>query len=98
MARSTHHRHYQVLLRLLRELREQAGVTQAAMGERLGNTQTFVSKLERGERRVDLVEFVEICEILNVDPVGSFALFVERRGAEKGTPVRKKASKTTGSG
>lgn len=82
MARSTHHPHYQVLLALLRELREDAGMTQGALGEQLGNTQTFVSKVERGERRIDLLEFVEICEALETDPLHAFAAFVERRLGE----------------
>lgn len=79
MSRSTHHHHYQVLLLLLRELREGAGVTQSALGERIGNTQTFVSKFERGERRIDVVEFVELCEALEVDPAEAFSQFVALR-------------------
>lgn len=79
MARSTHHRHYQALLRLLRDLREQAGVTQLDLGDRLGNTQTFISKIERGERRVDVVEFAEICDALGMDPATAFNQFLARR-------------------
>jgi len=94
MARSTHHRHYQALLYLLRELREQAGVTQVALGEQLGNTQTFVSKLERGERRVDVVEFVEICEALDTDPVVAFAQFVDRRQSDRNPSPRKSRGKS----
>ena len=76
MARSTHHTHYQALLHLLRDLRERAGITQADLGKRLGNTQTFVSKLERGERRV---EFIEICEALGADPKRAFSRYVAAR-------------------
>lgn len=79
MARSTHHTHYQALLHLLRDLRERAGITQADLGKRLGNTQTFVSKLERGERRVDIVEFIEICEALGADPKRAFSRYVAAR-------------------
>lgn len=85
MARSTHHRHYQAFLAQLRELREAAGITQTALGEALGNTQTFVSKFERGERRVDAVEFVEICEALGADPVDVLAQYVARRNAVAAT-------------
>ena len=79
MARSTHHDHYQVLLHLLRDLRLRAGVTQVDLGDRLGNTQTFVSKLERGERRIDLVEFVEICEAIGIDPKRAFSQYLKAR-------------------
>jgi len=79
MARSTHHPNYQTLLTLLRELRERAGFTQLALAENLGNTQTFISKVERGERRIDVVEFMEICEALGVDPVAAFREYLKRR-------------------
>ncbi len=79
MARSTHHPNYQTLLTLLRDLRERAGVTQLALAESLGNTQTFISKVERGERRIDVVEFIEICNALGMDPVVAFREFLKRR-------------------
>ncbi|WP_268952739.1 helix-turn-helix domain-containing protein [Ruegeria haliotis] len=41
----------------LRESRLQAGLTQAALAERLGTVQSFVAKTETGERRMDVVEF-----------------------------------------
>jgi len=79
MARSTHHPSYQTLLTLLRDLRERAGFTQLALAESLGNTQTFISKIERGERRIDVVEFVEICEALGVDPMVAFREHLQHR-------------------
>jgi transcriptional regulator with XRE-family HTH domain len=47
---------YHSFLAHLRGARKEAGVTQAVLAERLGETQTFVSKCERGERRLDIVE------------------------------------------
>ena len=79
MARSTHNPNYQALLTLLRDLRERSGVTQLALAESLGNTQTFISKVERGERRIDVVEFIEICNALGVDPVAAFREYLLRR-------------------
>lgn len=79
MAQSTHHRDYQALLEVLRLLRQEAGVTQVALADRLDNTQTFVSKVERGERRLDLVEFVEWCEALELQPQAAFLTFLDRR-------------------
>lgn len=83
MARSTYNRHYRSFLTLLRDLREQAGVTQVELGERLANTQTFVSKIERGERRLDVVELTEICEALGADPSTAFKRFLDSRGNER---------------
>jgi transcriptional regulator with XRE-family HTH domain len=58
---------YTVLRRLLRERREAAGVTQVALAERLNETQSYVSKVERGERRLDLVQLQVICRVLGTD-------------------------------
>ncbi len=46
----------------LRELRESAGLTQDELALKLDRPQSFVSKIESGERRVDIVELEEICE------------------------------------
>jgi len=83
MARSTHHLDYQTFLGLLRDLRVDAGLTQVMLAKKLSNTQTFVSKVERGERRLDLVEFVEICEALGVDPRAALDEYLTRRTARR---------------
>jgi len=51
--------------------REAAGLTQAQVAERLGKPQSFVSKYERGERRLDFTEFLELADLLGVD-IGKF--------------------------
>jgi len=57
------------LIDLLIAKREQAGMTQAKLADRLGEYQSFVARLESGQRRVDVVEFLEIAEALGFDPV-----------------------------
>lgn len=66
MQKSIHSPRYRAFVRLLRETRERAGLTQIELAERLGETQSFVSKCERGERRLDVVEVAEICDALGV--------------------------------
>tara|TARA_R110002096_G_scaffold332756_1_gene526774 strand:+ start:42 stop:278 length:237 start_codon:yes stop_codon:yes gene_type:complete len=51
----------------LRELRDNAGLTQVELAEILGRPQSFISKIESGERRVDIVELEEICEVCKSD-------------------------------
>ncbi|MBB5209648.1 helix-turn-helix domain-containing protein [Chiayiivirga flava] len=80
MPRSIHRDDYQTLLQLLRDLRVGQGMTQVDLGHALDNTQTFVSKIERGERRIDVLEFIDICEAMNVDPVSAFKQFMTQRG------------------
>lgn len=65
---------YKLFLELLRELRHENGVTQVALADRLGKPQSYVSKYELGERRLDLVEAIKICQALEVD----FVAFVQR--------------------
>ena len=47
---------YGVVLSLLKAARKKSGVTQVDLAERLGQTQSFVSKVERGDRRLDIVQ------------------------------------------
>lgn len=51
--------------------RKAAGLTQVEVAQRLDKPQSFVSKYEHGERRLDFTEFVEIADILSID-VGRF--------------------------
>jgi transcriptional regulator with XRE-family HTH domain len=50
------------------EARVAAGVTQIELAERLGRPQSFVSKVEGGDRRLDVIEFLQITKALNVEP------------------------------
>ena len=58
---------YEVLLRRLVSARKANGVTQLELARRLDKPQSFVSKYERRERRLDVFEFVVICRSLSVD-------------------------------
>jgi transcriptional regulator with XRE-family HTH domain len=51
---------------ILRNLRVEKGLRQVDVAERLGQPQSFVSKYENGERRLDFVEVAEVCKALDV--------------------------------
>jgi transcriptional regulator with XRE-family HTH domain len=68
------------LTSLLRAYRESAGLRQADVAEALGMPQSFVSKYESGERRLDLIELAQICEVLDVKLAAFVAAF--ERGAD----------------
>ncbi|WP_150777652.1 helix-turn-helix domain-containing protein [Pandoraea sputorum] len=53
---------YEKLRRTLKEVRLGAGLTQTQLAERLGRGQSYVSKVERGEQFLDVLEFLEWCE------------------------------------
>ena len=52
--------------RLLRELRDDAGLTQAELARRLRRPQSFVSRLEAGQRRLDVVELEAIAQVFGL--------------------------------
>lgn len=54
---------------LMIEARKSADLTQAELATRLSRPQSFVSKYERGERRLDVVEFLEVARELGMDAV-----------------------------
>jgi transcriptional regulator with XRE-family HTH domain len=76
--KSIHSRDYGLFLRLLREARSSAGISQVQLARAIGETQSTVSKIERGERRLDLIEARTICRALGC----SFPRFVARLDRE----------------
>ncbi|KPF62767.1 hypothetical protein IP69_20140 [Bosea sp. AAP35] len=65
---STRSELYQTLLVALIAARKDAGMTQVELAERIGQRQTFVSKYEKGERRLDVAEYIEIARAIGVEP------------------------------
>ena len=68
MTESIYSARYRRLCKLLVEARKAKGLSQAALAERLGWLQTTISKYERGERRLDLIEFLGVTQALEIDP------------------------------
>lgn len=66
MKKSLFSEDYKCFLKLLREAREQAGLTQEQIAVHLETTQSIISKCERGERRLDIVELKAWCQALGV--------------------------------
>jgi transcriptional regulator with XRE-family HTH domain len=54
------------LQNLLRQIRVEAGLRQVDLAERLGQSQSFVSKYESGERRLDILELRQICSVVGI--------------------------------
>lgn len=73
---------YKEMLGLLIAARKAAGVTQVELSERLGKPQSWVSNVERGHRRVDVIEFCGISRALGSNPLTLFGLLVERLPAK----------------
>jgi len=76
-------RERKILLDLLRRLRRQKGLTQDQMATAIGAKQAFVSKYETGERRLDFLDLVAICEVLDISMVKFAEQFENARKALK---------------
>jgi transcriptional regulator with XRE-family HTH domain len=72
MAKSQHAPGYRAVTALLRKMREDAGLTQRGLAEKVGRPQPWVHKSEIGERRVDISEFFDWCVGCQVDPEKAF--------------------------
>jgi len=68
MPKSAFSSEYRSTIDLLIELRKERGVSQEALAERLGKKQPFISLVERGERRLDIVEFYAFVRAIGADP------------------------------
>ena len=69
MEKTIYTREYRVVLRLLREARQASGLTQVDLAKKLAITQSLLSKMERGDRRIDVVELRALCTAIGLDLV-----------------------------
>ncbi|KGJ11375.1 XRE family transcriptional regulator [Paracoccus versutus] len=74
MARSLRTPGHRALMLVLIETRKEAGITQQELADRLNRPQSYVAKVETGERRLDVVEFIEWAEGIGASP----ALLMDR--------------------
>lgn len=84
MEKSVFTQEYDLLRKMLREARKRAGVTQVELADRLAETQSFVSKCERGERRLDLVELNVFCRAIGLSLTEFVSEFARRSARKKG--------------
>jgi len=67
VTKSVYTNQYHRFRALLIQARKAAGLTQVKLAEQLKRPQSFVSKVERGERRLDVIEFLEVARALRLD-------------------------------
>ena len=76
-------RERKTLLQILRELRRQRNLTQDELAKAMGVKQAFVSKYETGERRLDFLDLVGICDVLGISIINFAERFQTSRKALK---------------
>jgi transcriptional regulator with XRE-family HTH domain len=69
MSRTIHSVRHEALRALLVEERKAAGLTQAAIAKKLNRYQSFVATVESGQRRIDVVEFLDLARAIGFSPV-----------------------------
>ena len=67
MTKSVFTKEYKLMLELLIKARKEAGLSQRDLSAKLQRPSSFVGKYETGERRLDVVEMLQITKILNID-------------------------------
>lgn len=60
---------HQILVKALKEERIRANLTQVDLAELLDKDQSWISLVEGAQRRVDVIEFIEIAKAVGVDPI-----------------------------
>lgn len=68
---------HQEFLKFLIAARRAAGITQVELAARLDRPQSFISKVERGERRIDVIEFCQVADALGQDPAMLLRAFID---------------------
>ncbi|MFY9571927.1 MAG: helix-turn-helix transcriptional regulator [Blastocatellia bacterium] len=66
--KSVHSDQYAAFLVIITAARNGLGLSQRALAKLLHKPQSFVSKYERGERRLDVIEFLDLCKVLKLNP------------------------------
>ena len=89
MAGLTRSKEYRAMMVILRDARNAAGLSQGDVADRLRKPQSYVSKVEGGDRRIDVIEFIEFAYAIDVDPRALFRLVLKVVRAPRRTARRR---------
>lgn len=67
MTKAIYRREHVIFLQVLKRMRIESGMTQAQCSAALGRPQSFMSDVERGVRRLDMVQLRDLCQVLGSD-------------------------------
>ncbi|HNE92236.1 MAG TPA: helix-turn-helix transcriptional regulator [Agitococcus sp.] len=68
MVKTIYQESYQAFIKQLVLARKACGLTQMQVAEKLSKPQSYIAKVEGADRKLDVMEFVELCQAINVDP------------------------------
>jgi len=90
MRKSAHSPEHRLLIQLLVDARQAAGLTQQECAARLDVQQSFVARYESGQRRIDLIELLQIAKALGVDSI-NLVRRIQSLDSTTTPPTRKQA-------
>lgn len=70
---------HKALVTFIKKKRKEAGLTQTQVAKRISRYQSFVATFERGQKRIDAVELVEIAEAIGFDPKEAIKLIAKTK-------------------
>ena len=73
---------YNTFIELMKRARRDAGMTQQQVADALNAQQSYIAKFERGERRLDLIEFLDLAAALKADPYAILDALAKTSGDE----------------
>jgi transcriptional regulator with XRE-family HTH domain len=85
VTKSVFTRKHDYFRQMLVQARKHSGLTQVQLAKRLSRPQSFVSKVERGERRLDVVEFLEVTKAIGADAFGLLKALDGGNRSQRGT-------------
>jgi transcriptional regulator with XRE-family HTH domain len=91
MRKTLHSADYPRFLALLKAARKDAGIVQQELADRLGKPQSFVAKVEGGERRIDVIEFIAIAKAIGRSSQASETIFEAGATRQAGRPTQRLA-------
>lgn len=72
------HQKYELLRIELKKARLEANLLQADLAKRLRKPQSYVSKVESGERNIDVIEYITYCKAIGINPLAQLKKIIER--------------------
>ncbi len=84
MARSIGSPGQKALVAFIKRKRKEADLTQAQVARRLRRYQSFVATIEAGQKRIDVVELVELAEAIGFDPREALKVIMRAKQRERG--------------
>lgn len=80
--KSIHDPRYKTLIQWLIAAREAQNITVRELAQKLGHTHSWVVKVENFDKKLDVLEFVDFCTALNVDPEQAFKQLLNKADVE----------------